>query len=93
VQIKNIQISEGIIFNNHTHIIQNQLHLILMVTNGQKKKAENRESKSVAPCKSVRWGFIRRTNINKYNETPLSVPAGIQSCTARVSHPPEASLA
>jgi hypothetical protein len=59
-------------------------------------KIENRnlrKTKIVAPCKSVRWGFIRRTNINKYNETPLSVPAGIQSCTARVSHPPEASLA
>jgi len=31
---------------------------------------------------------------NKYNnETPLSFPAGNQSCPERASHPPEASLA
>ena len=35
--------------------------------------------KSFAPCKSVRWGFNRRTYIT-INETPLSFPAGNQSC-------------
>jgi hypothetical protein len=43
-------------------------------------------------AKSVRCGFNRRTNIISY-ETPLSFPAGSQSCPVRASHPPEVSFA
>jgi hypothetical protein len=41
----------------------------------------------------VREVGIYKANKYKSNETPLSFPAGNQSCPARVSHPPEASLA
>jgi hypothetical protein len=62
-----------------------------------KRRPKDRDSMIVntdafAPCKSMRWGFNRRTHIN-INETPLSFPAGSQSCSERVSHPLEASLA
>jgi len=41
--------------------------------------------------KSVRWGFNGEHLI--YNETPLSFPAGNQSCPVRISHPPETYFA
>jgi hypothetical protein len=55
-------------------------------------KCEAGNKKSLAPCKIREVGIYKA---NKYinNETPLSFPAGNQSCPARASHPPEASLA
>ena len=44
----------------------------------------------LAPCKSMRWGFLKAYAIN---ETSLSYPMSNQSHEERVSHPPQASFA
>jgi len=38
---------------------------VTKLSNGSQIPTSREENIMIAPCKSVRWGFIRRTNINK----------------------------